>query len=370
MIFRRAVASQMAQAVYDATMMLFDVAGEKFKATGRVLNFDGYLRVYNEADEEKERRGEEDLLQLLPAVLPGEMVPKPGEKLEEKKTRPPGRFSFGSLVKELERLEIGRPSTYAAITKNIADRGYVREEKGKVVPLPPGETLVDYLREKHPWVIDYELTRRMERFLDLVVENKETWQRFCKGVHGKMDFARPTGWGEGGGPSEAQLRYAGVLAGKLGSSIPEATLKNGRELSAWIEAAVGTAQTPKESTAKGARSGASGAAGGVRAAVSDSLGACPACGEPVREQEKAYCCSARCGFLLWKDRLARWGKKISPTLAGRLIKGRPVLLRNLVSTKDAKVKFDAKGELHNDPQYGWGIRLSFDVERDAPLKRG
>jgi len=243
MIFRRAVASQMAQAVYDATMMLFDVAGEKFKATGRVLKFDGFLRVYSEAEEEKERKGEEDPLQLLPPVQPGELVPKLGEILDEKKTRPPGRFSFGSLVKELERLEIGRPSTYAAITKNITDRGYVREEKGKVVPLPPGETLVDYLREKHPWVIDYELTRRMEGFLDLVVENKETWQRFCKGVHHKMGFARPTERAEGGGPSEAQLRYASALAVKLGSSIPEATLKSGRELSAWIAAAVGATQT-------------------------------------------------------------------------------------------------------------------------------
>jgi DNA topoisomerase I len=239
LIFRRAVASQMAQAVYDATMMLFDVVGEKFKATGRVLKFDGFLKVYSEAEEEKERKTEEDPLQTLPAVVPGESVPKVGEKLEEKKTKPPGRFSFGSLVKELERLEIGRPSTYAAITKNITDRGYVREEKGKVVPLPPGETLVDYLREKHSWVIDYDLTRRMEGFLDLVVENKETWQRFCRGVHGKMGYAKPQERGEGGGPSEGQLRYARALAEKSGTAIPEATLKDGRKLSAWIDAAIG-----------------------------------------------------------------------------------------------------------------------------------
>jgi len=190
LIFRRAVASQMAQAVYDATSMLFDVAGEKFKASGRVLKFDGFLKVYSEAEEEKERK-EDDPLQALPEIARGERVPKKGESLEEKKTKPPGRFTLGSLVKELERLEIGRPSTYATITRNIVDRGYVREEKGKVVPLPAGETLIDYLREKHGWVIDYELTRRMEGFLDLVVENKESWQRFCRGVHGKMAYAAP-----------------------------------------------------------------------------------------------------------------------------------------------------------------------------------
>jgi DNA topoisomerase I len=236
LIFRRAVASQMAPARYDATSLLFDVAGEKFKATGRVLTFDGFLKVYQEAEEEKERRGEEDLMQALPELTAGEQVPKLGELLEEKKTKPPGRFSFGSLVKELERLEIGRPSTYAAITKNIADRGYVREEKGKVVPLPPGETLVDYLRDKHGWVIDYELTRRMEGFLDLVVQRKESWQRFCKGVHGKMGYARPSERGTDGGPSEGQLRYARSLAQQGGVSIPETTLKNGRELSKWIDA--------------------------------------------------------------------------------------------------------------------------------------
>jgi len=379
LIFRRAVASQMAQAVFDATTMLFDCAGEKFKATGRVLKFDGFLRVYSEAEEEKEKRGEEDPLQALPPVQPGDLVPKLGENLEEKKTKPPGRFTFGSLVKELERLEIGRPSTYASITKNIADRGYVREEKGKVVPCPPGETLVDYLREKHSWVIDYELTRRMEGFLDLVVENKETWQRFCRGVHGKMGYAKPQERGEGGGPSEGQLRYARALAEKQGVTIPEATLKSGRELSAWIDAALGGKVSPKEASEKSGKNGSSAPSGikggsesigaGARAA-SDSLGACPACREPVREQEKCYSCSARCGFVLWKDRLDRWGKKISPSLAGRLLKGKPVLLRGLVSIKDPKTKFDAHGELIKDPKYGWGIHLIFDVERDKPSQQG
>lgn len=385
LIFRRAVASQMAQAVYDATMMLFDVAGEKFKATGRVLKFDGFLRVYSEVEEEKERK-DEDPVQMLPPVLPGEMVPKKGETLDEKKTKPPGRFSFGSLVKELERLEIGRPSTYAAITKNITDRGYVREEKGKVVPLVPGETLIDYLREKHAWVIDYELTRRMEGFLDLVVDNKESWQRFCKGVHGKMGFAAPPERGAGAGPSEGQLRYATSLSQRDNLTIPESALKNGRELSLWIEGVLGGKGTASTAGAgKGKAGGAAEANGKAKgkvtgkeatvavsgAAGAESIGACPSCQQPVRESDKAYSCSARCGFVLWKDRLSRWGKTISPSLAGRLIKGKPVLLRGLVSTKENKAKFDANGELHLDPQYGWSIKLSFDVEQKGGAgKRG
>ena len=249
MIFKRAVASQMAAARYDSTVMIFTVAGERFKASGRVLIFDGFLKVYAEVDEEKEKKGEEDKLQLLPPVEVGELVPKIKEILEEKKTKPPGRFTLGSLVKELERLGIGRPSTYAAITKNIVDRGYVKEEKGRVVPLLPGETLIDYLREKHGWVIDYELTSKMEGFLDLVVENKETWQRFCKGVHNKMGFSIPAARAAGGGPSEGQFKYANDLAQKNNLVIPEETLKSGKALSLWIEGIVGTkdksANSPK-----------------------------------------------------------------------------------------------------------------------------
>jgi DNA topoisomerase-1 len=238
LIFRRAVASQMAHALYDSTTMLFEVAGEKFKASGRVLKFDGFLKVYAEVDEEKEKKGEEDKLQELPPIEVGELVPKSKDILEEKKTKPPGRFTLGSLVKELEKLGIGRPSTYAAITKNIVDRGYVKEEKGKVVPLQPGEALVDYLREKHPWVIDYALTRRMESFLDLIVENKETWQRFCKGVHAKMGYTVPQVKAAGGGPSQAQLKYANDLAAKNNLAIPEETLKTGKALSLWIEGTI------------------------------------------------------------------------------------------------------------------------------------
>ena len=240
LIFKRAVASQMAAARYDSTVMIFTVAGERFKAAGRVLTFDGFLKVYAEVDEEKEKKGEEEKLQLLPPVNAGELVPKIKEIVDEKKTKPPGRFTLGSLVKELERLDIGRPSTYAAITKNITERGYVKEEKGKVVPLLPGETLIDYLREKHGWVIDYELTSKMESFLDLVVENKETWQRFCKGVHNKMGFSVPPVRPVGGGPSEGQLKYANDLAAKNSLVIPEETLKTSKALSMWIEGVVGT----------------------------------------------------------------------------------------------------------------------------------
>jgi DNA topoisomerase-1 len=154
----------MAAAVFDATTMDFDVAGEKFRSKGRVLKFDGFLAIYQELQASEE----EEEIQRLPPVSEGELVPKRGEELAEKMTKPPGRYTEGALVKALERLGIGRPSTYATIMQVIKARGYVRIEKGKLVPEPAGETIIDYLTKKHPWITELDLTRRMEVYLDKV----------------------------------------------------------------------------------------------------------------------------------------------------------------------------------------------------------
>jgi hypothetical protein len=108
------------------------------------------------------------------------------------------------------------------------------------VPLAPGETLIDYLRAQHAWVIDYELTGKMEAILDQIVEHQETWQRFCKAVHNKMGYTVPASRGVNGGPSEAQLKYAAHLAARDKVTIPEEILKSGKALSGWISERVGT----------------------------------------------------------------------------------------------------------------------------------
>lgn len=132
LIYKRAVASQMADALFDSTTILFDVNGETFKSKGRVVKFEGFQKLYSDAEEikaDKETVGEmtppppEDQEQLLPKVHHGENVPKIGQDLE-KQTRSPGRYSEGTLVKALERLGIGRPSTYVSIVKTIKDREY------------------------------------------------------------------------------------------------------------------------------------------------------------------------------------------------------------------------------------------------------
>ena len=219
LIFRRAVASQMSAAIYDATTAIFDCAGEGFKATGKVQKFDGFLAIYSEIAE-SDKDGEAD--QDLPVLAKGEHVTKTGEELAEKKTKAPARFTEGSLVKELERLGIGRPSTYASIMAVIKQRGYVTVQKSKLQAEPPGEALIDHLIASVPWVVEYDMTRKMESYLDRVEScDGATWQIFARTVHSKMGFRKPTARGNSdGAPSPAAWKYARDLAAKKGIPLP------------------------------------------------------------------------------------------------------------------------------------------------------
>ncbi len=134
LVWQRFMASQMAPAVFDTTTVDFDLPtpvqpdiGRKsllFRATGSIVKFQGFLVLYREAREEGEHKTLEDE-QALPVVAVGEQVPCRGITPNQHFTEPPPRFSEASLVKELERLGIGRPSTYASIISVLADRRYV-----------------------------------------------------------------------------------------------------------------------------------------------------------------------------------------------------------------------------------------------------
>ena len=177
LIYQRTIASQMKEAVYDRTTAVFDVKGYRFKTTGSVLKFDGYKKLYNIEDKEE--------TQKLPPLKKGEILEKVEEKLEEKWTKPPGRYTEGSLVRKLEELGIGRPSTYATIIKTIKERGYVVKEGGSLRPTENAFHLIDYLNSKYNWVIDYDFTKRMEDFLDAVEERKKNWKEFVKELYKK-----------------------------------------------------------------------------------------------------------------------------------------------------------------------------------------
>jgi len=220
LIYERTVASQMEDAVYDRTTVIFDIKGHKFKTTGSILKFAGYKKVYQE--EEKEDT------QLLPPFEKDEKVKKVDQKIEEKWTKPPPRYSEASLVKKLEELGIGRPSTYASIIKTIKDRGYVVKEGNALVPTENAFHLIDYLDRNYKWVIDYDFTKNMEQFLDYVEQNKKNWKDFVKELYEKSTHR------ETGVISKKMLNYALDLAKKHGKDISD-ILNDPKALSQFIE---------------------------------------------------------------------------------------------------------------------------------------
>ena len=171
LIWNRFVACQMVPAQWDATTVLISAqtrVGEAvFKATGRVLVFDGFYRVAG-----LPREGDE---QVLPPLQVGKPVAPIGIEPEQKYTSPPPRYTEASLVKALEAEGIGRPSTYAAIIQTIQDRGYVEQEDRKFRPTPRGEMVTQKLVAHFPKIMDVGFTSFMEDELDKIEEQHIDW---------------------------------------------------------------------------------------------------------------------------------------------------------------------------------------------------
>ena len=190
LIWLRFVASQMAPAIFDTTTLDFDIPGESgrrylFRATGSVIKFEGFMRLYTEATEVGDHRRLDDL-DPLPAVGQGETAEL--ERLEPRQhfTQPPPRFSEASLVKELEALGIGRPSTYAQIISTIVDRGYVELEQRRFQPTSLGEIVSKLLVRVFPNLFDVDFTSRMEGELDRVEEGEVLWRDLLEGWYPRL----------------------------------------------------------------------------------------------------------------------------------------------------------------------------------------
>jgi DNA topoisomerase I len=187
LIWKRFMASQMAPAVFDTTTVDFLIDGNEgkpskepraylFRSTGSIVKFEGFLTLYREAHEEGEGRALEDE-QALPEVALNERIPVNEIVPKQHFTEPPGRFSEASLVKELERLGIGRPSTYASIISVLADRHYVLLEQRRFTPTPLGETVAKIMVMQFPDIFNVEFTSGMEGELDKVEAGSMGWQR-------------------------------------------------------------------------------------------------------------------------------------------------------------------------------------------------
>lgn len=222
LIWKRTVASQMSDAQFEKTTVTIDVsnADEKFVAQGEVLKFEGFLKLYIESDDDE--NGDEETKGLLPPLNTGQPLQFQEITATERFTSPPARYTEASLVKKLEELGIGRPSTYAPIISTIQNRGYVikedregkerkyialtlkngkiaesqqteifNREKAKLFPDNIGMIVNDFLIEYFKEIMDYNFTAKVEKEFDDIASGKMEWNTmiddFYKPFHRKVE---------------------------------------------------------------------------------------------------------------------------------------------------------------------------------------
>ena len=167
LIYNRFLASQMNSALFESQTLIFESKSGKFKASGRKLLFDGFYRVYGASDKDK----------LLPDLKEGQSVELSKLDANQHFTEPPSRYSEASLIKKLESLGIGRPSTYAPTISTLVARSYITIEKKQIIPTEIAFTVIDLLEKNFPRVVDSSFTSDMEETLDLIAEEKADWQK-------------------------------------------------------------------------------------------------------------------------------------------------------------------------------------------------
>ncbi|MDP2737107.1 MAG: type I DNA topoisomerase [bacterium] len=173
LIWQRAIASQMSEAVVDATIVDVDAINTpyQFRSNGQILKFDGYLKIYPEKSQEIE----------IPELKIKERLKLEEIKKEQHFTKPPARYSDAGLVKELEKYGIGRPSTYAPTIATIVDRNYVqRDENKRLGPTDIAFVVNDLLVEHFPNVVDFQFTAKLENDLDSIADGDVKWQPIIK----------------------------------------------------------------------------------------------------------------------------------------------------------------------------------------------
>lgn len=170
LIWERFIASQMTQAILDTTSVDLTANGALFRSTGSIVRFPGFMAVYTEGQDDASLTDED--AKTLPPLAEGDVFNSPDYESEQHFTQPPPRYSESSLVKAMEELGIGRPSTYAPTMDTILKRGYVLLESKRFVPTELGEVVVDLLTQNFHQLIDVDFTAQMEGDLDQVEEGR------------------------------------------------------------------------------------------------------------------------------------------------------------------------------------------------------
>ena len=253
LIWKRAIASQMSDAKLERTQLKIAASthSEKFVAKGEVITFDGFLKVYLEGvDEESDEQND-----LLPLVKQGEQLNLKTMEANQRFSRPPYRFTEASLVKKLEELGIGRPSTYAPTISTIQNRKYIEKgasegeyrsytqlqlvnneviskslkekvgaNKGKLVPTDVGTIVNDFLVANFTNILDYSFTAKVEQSFDQIADGSENWTSMIKGFydgfHKTVDFVKENATRESGerilGKDPKSGRVVKVRLGRFG----------------------------------------------------------------------------------------------------------------------------------------------------------
>ena len=172
LIWERFVASQMSAAVMDTMSVDLKNGSVIFRATGSKIKFPGFMKVYVESTDDNT---EEKKDRLLPDLQEGDKIIKKEIEPTQHFTQPPPRYTEARLVKTLEELGIGRPSTFAPTLDTIQKRGYVALENKRFIPTELGEIVMELMVEFFPGIIDVEFTAKMERDLDHVEEGQVNW---------------------------------------------------------------------------------------------------------------------------------------------------------------------------------------------------
>ncbi|RZJ05460.1 MAG: type I DNA topoisomerase [Brevundimonas sp.] len=180
LIWKRTIASQMESARLDRTTVeIEEPTGQTgLRATGQVVAFDGFMAVYEEGRDDKPKDGgdDEDETTRLPALKEGAIAKVEAIRTEQHFTEPPPRYSEATLVKKLEELGIGRPSTYASILTTLRDREYVRTDKNRFYPEDKGRLVTAFLEEFFAKWVEYDFTAALETRLDEVSAGELNWK--------------------------------------------------------------------------------------------------------------------------------------------------------------------------------------------------
>ncbi|MEP7166697.1 MAG: type I DNA topoisomerase [Candidatus Woesebacteria bacterium] len=179
LIWRRFIATQMNEAIYNQTAIIVDAKDKEtyqLKANGSVLIFDGWMKIFPGSDDT-----------ILPKTAVGEKLTYQDLEALQKFTQPPARYNDASLVKTLEKLGIGRPSTYASIINVLEIRSYVEREAKAFVPTAIGTTVSDFLVKNFPKELDYQFTANLEDDLDAIARGEKEWVKTIKSFFGPFE---------------------------------------------------------------------------------------------------------------------------------------------------------------------------------------